>query len=77
MTSLSLRTLLLLRLSISFRLFLLSFSLLLAILLLILGRLLPVKLNSILLAVDDPADAHLAEVEVVIFSVRVLPALDP
>ena len=48
---------------------------LLLIILLLLWRFLPIDFDSILFAVDNPANAHLAQVEVVVFTIRVLPAL--
>ena len=41
--------------------------------LLLLRRHLPTELYSILLAVDDPADAHIAEIEVTVVAVWALP----
>ena len=52
---------------------LLEIRLLLLFFLLLLRRHLPTELYSILLAVDDPADAHIAEIEVTVVAVWALP----
>ena len=52
---------------------LLLIHLLLFFFLLLLRRHLPTELYSILLAVDDPADAHIAEIEVTVVAVWALP----
>ena len=52
---------------------LLEIRLLLLFFLLLLRRHLPTELYSILLAVDDPADAHIAEIKVTVVAVWALP----
>ena len=52
---------------------LLEIRLLLLFFFLLLRRHLPTELYSILLAVDDPADAHIAEIEVTVVAVWALP----